>query len=224
MDRKTAVIIGGTGAFGRRFAKQMSESHTVVLLVRDRNRVPAELTGMLTLEIDITRRETLEAAMAEVLRVHGGIDAVINAAGVVAFGEVSEATSRMLLEVNTLGVLNVIAVARAGLNAGGWLLSLSGVAAEMQIVGMGSYCASKAGASAAMRTAARELRRAGVRAIDVRVGHCETGLVDRSLEGRAGAMPKGFDPDAVVERILQLVEAGVVDIGPESFENLPRSL
>jgi cyclic-di-GMP-binding biofilm dispersal mediator protein len=63
--------------------------------------------------------------------------------------------------------------------------ALSGLAeeADMPVLGMSAYCASKAAARAAVQVAGREWRRSGRRVLDVRAPHTDTGLAQRALWG-----------------------------------------
>jgi hypothetical protein len=50
--------------------------------------------------------------------------------------------------------------------------------------------------------AGRELRRAGIRLLDARPPHTETGLAERPIAGRAPRLPPGLDPDTVAARVI----------------------
>jgi cyclic-di-GMP-binding biofilm dispersal mediator protein len=221
---KVIAVIGATGEIGRRFVEQLLALEDpmleVVSMVRDKTKVSMSHAGTKIYEIDITKRETLENAFLEISKTQGELLGVINAAGVVAFGEsgsLPEGVVSQLVGVNTLGVLNILGAALKYVSQGGWVLNMSGVAAEMPVMGMGAYCSSKAGASMAMKVANRELKRRGARAIDVRVGHTETGLAGRALYGEPLKMSQGLDPDYVVSEILKHVKNGETDIGPDRF-------
>jgi len=65
-----------------------------------------------------------------------------------------------------------------------------------------------AGASGGLGTAIRhELRWMGIRLIDARPPHTETGRASRPLAGTEPRLPHGLEPDAVAARVL----AAVVD-------------
>ena len=134
-----------------------------------------------------------------------------------SFAEVNAEVTRELFAVNSEGVINVIALAGEVVAPGGFLASFTGVAADMSIMGMGAYCASKTAAKSALAVAARELRRQKISVLDIRAPHTETGLVTRALAGTDPAMPQGLDPAVVVERVLTALAAGEKDLPAEAF-------
>jgi len=216
----TVVVIGATGVFGRVMAEGLrARGADVRLIVRRPDALAPGLRDLPVAVADITRRTEVATALTEVTSGQK-VDGIVNCTGVVAFGSVSELSEEVtetLMAVNALGVLTLTSLASSHLNADGFLVSFTGVAADMPIIGMGAYCASKAAAKTAMAVAARELRREKIRVIDVRAPHSETGLVDRALEGAAPKMPEGLDPQLVVDRVLDAIAGGEKDLPAEAF-------
>ena len=96
-------------------------------------------------------------------------------------------------------------------------MNLTGVAAEVAVLSMSAYCASKSAARAATAVGARELRRAKIRVLDARPPHTETGLVGRALFGVAPSMPEGLDPRAVATRIVSALVDDEADLPASAF-------
>ena len=88
---------------------------------------------------------------------------------------------------------------------GGVIVTLSAVVAEMPTAGMAAYSTVKSAVTAFDAAAARELRRSGIRLIDVRPPHTETGLAERPIAGTAPSLPAGRDPDDVAARIVAAI-------------------
>jgi len=65
--------------------------------------------------------------------------------------------------------------------------------------------------------ASREFRRRGVRLVDARPGHTETGLATRPITGEAPSLPTGLDPDVVAARIVRAIVDGEKDLPSASF-------
>jgi cyclic-di-GMP-binding biofilm dispersal mediator protein len=63
----------------------------------------------------------------------------------------------------------------------------------------------------------RELRRDGIRLVDARPPHTETGLATRPLAGTAPKMPEGLAPEAVAARLLAAIVEGERDLPSTSF-------
>jgi cyclic-di-GMP-binding biofilm dispersal mediator protein len=180
----------------------------------------AEATGAAAATVaDLTREGEPERVVAEAHAALGGLDAVVCAIGVVAFGparEVDDATLRALVDVNLLAPARLLRAAAGRLERGGVVVNLSAIVAEMPTAGMAAYSASKAALTAFDRAAGRELRREGLRVVDVRPPHLATGLETRPIAGAAPRLAEGRDPAAWARRVADAVEdASVTEVGPE---------
>lgn len=150
----------------------------------------------------------------------GGLDVVINASGVVAFGGVGDLDDPVLEELFAINALATVRLARAALGAvgpGGAIVTISGVIAEGNVAGMAAYGASKAAVHSFAQGFAREARRSKVRVLDARPPHTETGLAGRAIAGRAPALREGRAPAAVARRICDALEAGERDLPSTAF-------
>jgi NAD(P)-dependent dehydrogenase (short-subunit alcohol dehydrogenase family) len=217
---KIVVVAGATGVLGELTARHLRDMGADVrLLARDRERVATDLADLPFAAADVSRRDDVATALAS-LASGDALHGIVNCTGVVAFGaagELSEEVARQVFAVNALGVTNLLAVASTALGTGGFFASFTGVAADMTVLGMGAYCASKAAAKSTLAVAAREWRSKKISVLDVRAPHTETGLVTRALEGRAPTMPTGLDPLLVVKRVLEAFAAGERDLPAEAF-------
>lgn len=152
---------------------------------------------------------------------HGGLDGLVNAAGVVAFGpllDTDDAVIEELFLTNALGPLFLLRrVVPALAQRRGFVAQVSAVVAEQPLPGMAAYAASKAALTAADKALTRELRRSGVDVIDIRPPHTETGLASRPIAGAAPSLPQGLDPDTVASTILDAIEAGRSELASTDF-------
>jgi len=184
------------------------------------------LDGATTVRLDLRDAESGAALVRAALDAHGRLDGVVNAAGVVAFGTLAETDDVVLEELFLVNVLGPLWLLRRVLpelsRTKGFVCNLSAVVAEQPTAGMAAYAATKAALTAADRALARELRSAGVRVLDARPPHTETGLADRPLAGRAPRLPTGLDPEAVASRVVAAIEAGEADLPSAAFDAAPR--
>lgn len=222
---KTILVIGATGALGSRLAARLVDAGaTVVLTGTDRAKLDALPVPGRRFVVDLVAgAEDVPAVAAEA---SGGLDGVVIAAGVVAFGPASEldaATVARLFAVNATGPVALIAAAlpllaeSAAEHRDPFVLTISGVVAESPTAGLAAYSASKSALAAFVSATSREARRSGIRLIDARPGHTETGLATRAIAGEAPAFPAGLDPDAVVDRMLTAIVAGEKDLPSTAF-------
>jgi NAD(P)-dependent dehydrogenase (short-subunit alcohol dehydrogenase family) len=222
---KNILVVGATGALGSRIARRLVEAGaTVVLTGTDRARLDALAIPGPRFVVDLT--DGADAVVALANDAVGGVDGVVVAAGVVAFGPASglgAATLARLFAVNATGPIALIASAlpllaeSAAEGRAPFVLTISGVVAETPAAGLAAYSASKGALAAFVRAASREARRAGIRLIDARPGHTETGLATRAIAGTAPAFPAGLDPDAVADRMIAALVGDETDLPSTAF-------
>lgn len=140
----------------------------------------------------------------------GGLDAVVTAFGSVAFGrasEVGDEVAEYLMAVNVLAPAAFFRAALGILPPGSVIVAFTGVVAERPQPGMADYSASKAALRAWLGAARLEVRTAGIRVLEVRPGHLDTGFADRAVAGTAPVMPTGGDPHQAVGAVADAMEA-----------------
>lgn len=217
LDGSVVLVVGATGGLGSLISQQLEQSGATVL--RSGRSTPSLAADLRT---DDAAAALIEAAAA----VHGRLDGMVIAAGVVAFGpasEVSDTTLRELFEVNALGPVRLVRAAvphlAASAQSGGapFVVTFSGVVSETPTAGLAAYSASKAALAAFVQAASRELRRASIRLLDARPGHTETALSTHPLQGTAPAFPAGLAPEAVAARIVRAIIDGEKDLPSGAF-------
>jgi len=215
MNPTKVLVLGGSGQLGQRIAAGLAAAGAQVLLAgRDRDRLEAaaeSVPGASVLEFGLRKPHDFPQILDQAVGMLDGLDGVVNAAGVVGFGSLTETPEDALAElvqVDFVGPVQFMRIALPLLPYGGFWVNITGVVAEQPRAGLAPYSAAKAGLSAATRAVARELRRDGVRVVDVRPGHTETGLANRAITGQAPTLPQGLDPDQVAARIVATISNG----------------
>jgi NAD(P)-dependent dehydrogenase (short-subunit alcohol dehydrogenase family) len=206
-----ALVLGATGGFGAQVARSLSAGGAALAVHgRDPERLAAvagEL-GAHPVPGDLTAPgvpdEVVDAAAAAL----GGLDVVVMSAGAVAFGPVAELDEAVLRQVMDLDLVAPILVARAAtrhLAKGGVVAQVSAVVADQPMAGLAAYSAAKAGLTAFDTAFRREMRRAGIRVIDARPPHMETGLATRPLAGQPPGLAEGRDPREVADELVAVI-------------------
>lgn len=214
LDGKRILVAGATGALGGRLARALkARNATIAPAGRDRAALLsiAEELNAEPIELELTDPVSCARAVESAGEALGGLDGLVIATGVVAFGrsgELDPRTERTLLEVNAAGPITLIGAALPRLAPGGGVVALSAVVAEFPTAGMAAYSASKAALSAYLEAIRRERRRDLDLVLDVRPGHLETGFAERALAGEPPKLPAPGDTEDLVERILDAIEAG----------------
>ena len=216
------AVVGATGALGSLVAAELAARGARLLVVgRDADRLAALGIGV-PVEADLGDARAGAAVSAAALEHLGGLDGLVNAAGVVAFGALVDTPDEVLEELFLTNVVGPLFLLRRLLplleESQGFVMQVSAVVAERPMPRMAVYSASKAALSAVATALRTELRRSRVDVCDVRPPHTETGLADRPLAGEAPRLPTGKDPADVARRIVDALAAGEQDLGASAFE------
>ena len=216
-DQKVALIAGGTGGLGRLIAAELSaRGCTVVTCSRGQSNDHQHVVA------DLRSPEATRDVINTVLAQHGSLDIVVNAMGVVAFGEIVSTSIDAVEELfltNTFGHIFLMQSALPIMAKGSVLVGISGVIAEQNLPGMAAYGASKAAVRSFNEALSRESRRLGIRVIDARPPHTETGLATRAIAGTTPNFPQGLSPISVAQRIVLAIASGEVDLPSSAFSN-----
>ena len=225
---KTFLVLGGSGALGSLITSRLIAHGAQVMATTTANEkadlIPSAASPRLLL--DLERPESIEVLVNYLIQSGAKIDGIVNATGVVAFGSASElaaSTIAKLTAVNFTGPIAVISgllpALKKSAEAGNepFVVNISGVVAESPMAGLTAYSATKAGLWAFDQALAREVRKDGIRVIDARPGHTETGLATRAISGVAPAFPTGMTPESVADRIVAAILGGESDLPSTAF-------
>ncbi|MFL6126761.1 SDR family NAD(P)-dependent oxidoreductase [Actinophytocola sp.] len=226
---KIWFITGTSSGFGRLWAEAALErGDRVVATARTTERLKdlAERfpEAVLPLELDVTDREGVFAAVDRAVARFGRIDVVVNNAGYGHFGMVEEVTERELrqqLETNFFGAVWVTQAVLPVLRrqGGGHLLQVTSEGGVRAYPGIGAYHASKWALEGISESLAQEIEGFGIHVTCVEPGPYATEWLSRGSrhstelpeysEVRAATAPEFEvgDPAATKQAILELVDA-----------------
>jgi NAD(P)-dependent dehydrogenase (short-subunit alcohol dehydrogenase family) len=164
---KRILITGGAGGIGAATAARfLEEGARVVVLDRDvvaNARLAGDLPGLKgTVAADVADPRSVENAFGEIVRLLGGLDVLINNAGISirhSFMEIQPEEWRQVLAVNLEGVFHVAqqAARRMLLGKGGAILNMGSTNGLVGYHHYADYNASKAGVIELTRSMALEL-------------------------------------------------------------------
>jgi NAD(P)-dependent dehydrogenase (short-subunit alcohol dehydrogenase family) len=155
-------ITGCSSGFGRELAAlTLQRGHRVVVTSRDPGDVAdlAALGDALVLKLDVTDRDQAEAAVKHAEERFGGIDVLVNNAGIgylAAVEESEEEEVRRMFDINVFGLARMIHLVLPGMRGRrqGFIVNISSIAGLQGVAAIGYYCATKfavEGLSAALR-------------------------------------------------------------------------
>ena len=206
MSKKVAIVTGGTSGIGRATALALQENgYTVYELSRRAEGMP----DIRHIVADITKEETLQAAVEQVLAVEGRLDLVVNNAGfgisgAIEFTDTQEA--QRLFDTLFFGMvrMNRCVIPLMRQQGRGRIVNISSVAAPVPIPFQAYYSAGKAAINAYTMALANELRPFGVTVCAVMPGDIKTGFTaarhkiidgDDIYQGRIGRSVQRMEHD-----------------------------
>ncbi len=234
MAAKTWFITGTSRGFGREWTiAALSRGDRVAATARN----PASLAdlvkqygdALLPLELDVTDRAKVHAAVDRAHAHFGRLDVVINNAGYGLFGfveEVSEAQARAQMETNFFGAMWVTQAALPHLRAqrSGHIIQVSSIGGITAFPGLSMYHASKWALEGFSQSLAQEVRPFGIHVTLIEPGGFDTDwsgssadrveslpayaeVANAIAERRRAAIGKRGNPAATRAPVLKIVDA-----------------
>jgi 3-hydroxy acid dehydrogenase/malonic semialdehyde reductase len=144
LEGKTAIVTGASSGIGAAIARALAEAGARVAGgARRVERVETQIA----LELDVTDAESCERFVDEALRDLGGLDIVVNNAGLAlgrnSFDESSEEDVEVVLETNVHGLLRMTRLCLPHLRDHGHIVNLGSVAGREPYENAAVYVASK---------------------------------------------------------------------------------
>jgi NAD(P)-dependent dehydrogenase (short-subunit alcohol dehydrogenase family) len=213
---KTVIITGASSGIGAATARVFSEAGArVVLAARNAEAlqsVAATLPGpALVVPSDVADREAMRALVATVVRQFGGLDVLINNAGIGLSSPVEQIRPdefEQVLAVDLLGPLYGVQAALPALRARGrgQIIFVSSVVGVRALPYIGGYAAAKGALERLAESLRVELVGSGITVTVVRPGTTRTGFKANRLGGageRRNLKRAGVQPERVARAILQ---------------------
>ena len=189
MSKPLIIITGASSGIGEAAARLLSAAgHPLLLLARRVERLEAlELPNTLSRRVDITDRVTLIAAVAEAEAQFGPADLLINNAGVMLLGEMTQqdpAQWDQMLDVNVKGLLNGVHAVVAGMveRKHGTIINISSVAGRKTFPNHVAYVGTKFAVHGLSENLREELSPHNVRVITIAPGAVETELLSHTTD------------------------------------------
>jgi NAD(P)-dependent dehydrogenase (short-subunit alcohol dehydrogenase family) len=214
----SALVTGGSSGIGLAIARMLrEEGHALTLAARNVDRLEEAATGLGATAgaTDVRHEEECAALVAAHLDAHGGLDVLVNSAGVGVAGTIGDMQTKhfdLQQTVNLRGAFIVTREALPALRASkGYVVNLASIAGTIPTPGLASYGAAKAALISLSRSLAREEADAGVRVTAVCPEFVDTPMA--AWTGLAsGDMIQPEDCAEVVRALLRLSPAARVPV------------
>ena len=188
---KVAIITGGANGLGKATALLFSEHGAKVVIVdvnqEAGDQVVTEITGkggvVSFSKTDISKSSEVNKMMEDIVAEYGGINILINNAGILADARLVKMTEEewdRVININLKGIFlcgQAAAKVMIEKDKGGVILNTSSVVGIYGNFGQSNYVASKAGVIGMTKTWARELGKANIRVNAVAPGFMKTEIL-----------------------------------------------
>jgi galactitol 2-dehydrogenase len=216
---KTAVVTGGARGIGRAIAEGFAREGARVC-VADIDGAEASTTasaiggGAFAVTLDVTKIASINQCIADIERIAGGLDILVNNAAIFDMGpveEITEASYDRIFAVNVKGTLfmlqaaakSMIAAGKGGKGRGGKIINMASQAGRRGEALVATYCASKAAVISLTQSAGLALIRHGIN-----VNGISPGVVDTPMWDEVDALFAKYENRAPGEK-KRLVGEGV---------------
>jgi len=234
LQGKVVLITGASGGIGESLAHSFFQAGCKLILAARRRdeleRVKNEVIRMkqpntatihvpAVMELDLSHSASIAAKGQEALDVYGGIDILINNAGILQSGNVLDTqvdVYRKIMEVNyfgTVGLTKVIGQDMKEKKKGGHIVFISSLAGKLALPHGSAYSASKHALQAFGDSLRSEVADDGIKVTMICPGYVKTDIAKNGLTGSGAISGKsnknidtGLSPDYVAERTLRAVK------------------
>lgn len=191
----SAIVTGATSGIGHATALRLAKEGYAVLAVGRDQRALQEIEGTIrqhggaceALQANVVAADAPSRIVAAAIERFGGLDALVNAAGIIGNGTVENTSDESwdeMMDINTRAPFRLMRAAAPHLAVRkGSIVNVSSVTGIRSFPNVLAYCVSKAAADQLTRCAALELASKGVRVNAVNPGVVVTNLHRRSGMG-----------------------------------------
>ncbi|WP_435113036.1 SDR family oxidoreductase [Nocardiopsis synnemataformans] len=226
-ERRVALVTGGSRGIGRAMAERLAADGQDVAIVYAGNTTAAEATvaavtdaggSAVALRADVADEDAVRAAFDAVEERFGGVDVVVNSAGIMVLDTVADfdlADLDRMHRTNIRGTFVVNQQAARRVRPGGAIINLSTSVRKLALPTYAAYAASKGAVDAISLVLAKELRGRDVTVNAVAPGPTATDLFledksEEQVERLAGMNPFGRlgSPEDIAEVVSLLAGPG----------------
>lgn len=186
MKGKRVMVTGASSGIGRATAELLlSEGATVALVGRSESALAnviatAPQSAAFAITADLSNEEQTVQCVAQSVEALGGLDVLVNAAGILKSGRIDETSLELwdeMMNINLRSVFHLMKLSAPHLErTRGNIVNVSSVTGPRSFPGVLAYCVSKAGLDQLTRCAALDLAARGVRVNAVNPGVVVSGL------------------------------------------------
>ena len=226
-ENKVWFITGASRGFGRVWTEaalkrgdKVAATARTLASITDLNQKYG--ANVLTLELDVTKADQVQTAVAKAHAHFGRLDIVLNNAGYALVGTIEEASLddvQALYETNIFGAISVIQAALPLLRKQGWghILGTSSNLGHVTLPVIGYYCSSKWAFEAIHESLAAEVKPFGINVTIIEPGAYATEFGSQESLKHASGLPIYEDFKTEFFGGLKTMERGEPNATPEAL-------
>jgi len=197
VNNQRVLVTAGASGIGREIARAFAARGAGVFVcdidAGGLDALAAEVAGLETAVCDVSKRQEIESMVASAAASLGGLDVLVNNAGIsgptAPVEEMDPDAWEQVMQVNLTGTFNVTrcAIPHLKRSEAGVIINMSSLAGRYGYPNRSPYCVSKWGLIGFTKTLSIELGGHGIRANAILPGAVDGPRIQRVFEGRAAA-------------------------------------
>lgn len=228
-DKQVVLLTGASSGMGKATAKTLiGEGYTVYAAARRLHKMDdLQKLGGIPLKMDITKEDEVFAVVEQIEQKHGGVDILINNAGIAVYGAVEETTiedARYQFEVNLFGLarLTQLVLPYMRQKKAGKIINISSAAGKCHTALGAWYTASKHALEGWSDSLRFEVKQFDIDVIIIEPGFIATEIYDLLVEPmlkRSGQGPYSNIANAMAEFFGNTQETSSASAPPSVIAN-----
>lgn len=197
------LVTAGASGIGKEIAKAFVANGAKVCIcdidVTALDTAAKDIPGLITEVCDVSKRQDIERMVAAAVKSLGGLDVLVNNAGIsgptAPVEEMDPDAWEMVMQVDLTGTFNVtrLAIPHLKQSSAGVIINMSSVAGRFGYANRSPYCTAKWGLIGFTKTLSIELGAHGIRANAILPGAVGGARIEKVFEGRAQASGKPME-------------------------------
>jgi NAD(P)-dependent dehydrogenase (short-subunit alcohol dehydrogenase family) len=179
---KVVFITGGSSGIGKAIGEYLSDKEYIVYGTSRNPSKISEKIPFTLLKMDVSKGDSITAAVSEIIKKEGRLDVLVNNAGVGITGPIEETPNSEIqkaFETNYYGPINVIKAVLPQMRkqGNGKIINITSIAGYMGLPYRGIYCATKAALEITTEAYRMEIKQFGIEMTNIAPGDFATNIV-----------------------------------------------
>jgi len=196
-ETRVALVTGASSGVGEACANALLGQGYRVIGASRRSRMAASSINFLSMAMDVSSRDSVDAAIENIRHTVGRVDLLVNSAGYSLVGAVEDTSddeARAQLETNLLGTWRLCRAVSPMMRAqnGGCIINIGSIGGRIGLPFQAAYSASKFGLAGLTEALSAELRAWHIRVVLIELGNYKTGITANRTIAKCAKGPSPY--------------------------------